>query len=60
VGSNALAPKNLVLLVEQNDADVGPKAVPVKHNQTSKFQLKPLCTASGWHQEAQPTISLIP
>ena len=30
-------PKYLILLVEQDDADVGPKTVPVKHNQTSNF-----------------------
>src|SRR5690606_38787479 len=34
VGADALAPEHLVLLVEQDDADVRPKAVPVKHNQT--------------------------
>ena len=37
VGSDALAPEHLVPLVEQDDADVGPKAVPVKHNQNLKF-----------------------
>ena len=37
VGADALAPKHLVLLVQQNDADVRPKAVTVKHNQTSKI-----------------------
>ena len=34
VGADSLAPEHLVFLVEQDDADVGPKAVPVKHNQT--------------------------
>jgi hypothetical protein len=33
VGADALAPENLVSLVEQNDADVRPKAFTVKHNQ---------------------------
>ena len=37
VGANAFAPEHLVLLVEQDDADVRPKAVPVKHNQTPNF-----------------------
>jgi hypothetical protein len=37
VRAYALAPEYLVLLVEQDDADVGPKAVPVKHNQTPNF-----------------------
>ena len=37
VGTYAFAPKNLIFLVEQDDADVGPKAVPVKHNQTPNF-----------------------
>ena len=37
VGADALAPKNLILLVQQNDADVRPKAITVKHNQTSKI-----------------------
>jgi hypothetical protein len=37
VGTDTLAPKYLTSLVEQDDADVGPKAVPVKHNQTSNF-----------------------
>src|SRR6185295_12452797 len=41
----ALAPEHLVFLVEQDDADVGPKAVPVKHNQTPIFKLSSLCTA---------------
>jgi hypothetical protein len=33
VCADALAPEHLVSLVEQDDADVGPEAVPVKHNQ---------------------------
>ena len=37
VGTDTFAPKYLTSLVEQDDADVGPKAVPVKHNQTSNF-----------------------
>ena len=37
MGANALAPENLVSLVEQDDADVGPEAVPVEHNQTPNF-----------------------
>jgi hypothetical protein len=52
VGTNALAPKHLIFLVEQDDADVGSKAVPVKHNQTPIFKLSPLCTASAGHQAA--------
>jgi hypothetical protein len=31
---DAFAPEHLVPLVEQDDADVGPEAVPVKHNHT--------------------------
>ncbi len=45
VGAYPFAPEDLVSLVEQNDADVGPKAVPVKHNQPQIFELSPLCTA---------------
>ena len=37
VGAYTLAPEHLVFLVEQDDADVRPKAVPVKHNQTPNF-----------------------
>ena len=37
VGADALAPEHLVSLVEQDDADVRPEAVPVKHNQTPNF-----------------------
>jgi hypothetical protein len=37
MGPDALAPENLVLLVEQDDADVGPEAVAVEHNQTPIF-----------------------
>jgi hypothetical protein len=37
VGAYALAPENLVSLVEQNDADVWPKAFTVKHNQPQIF-----------------------
>jgi hypothetical protein len=33
VGADALAPEHLVSLVEQNDADIGPEAFSVKHNQ---------------------------
>jgi hypothetical protein len=40
------APKNLVSLVEQDDADIGPKTVPVKHNQTPISELAPLCTGA--------------
>ena len=43
MGADALAPEHLVFLVEQDDADVGPEAVPVKHNQTPIFELSPLC-----------------
>ena len=37
VCADALAPEDLIFLVEQNDADVGPKALTVKHNQTPNF-----------------------
>src|SRR5690606_24051454 len=36
VSAYAFSPEHLVFLVEQDDADVRPKAVPVKHNQTPK------------------------
>jgi hypothetical protein len=51
VGTYALTPKNLISLVEQDDADVRPKAVPVKHNQTPIFKLHPLCTGLALYQE---------
>jgi hypothetical protein len=57
VGSDALAPENLVSLVEQNDADVGPKAFTVKHNQPQIFKLCPLCTP---HRRMLLDVSLIP
>ena len=53
MGSYALAPKYLISLVEQDDADVRPKAVPVKHNQTPIFKLRSLCTASAVYQGAR-------
>jgi hypothetical protein len=34
VGAQPLAPEDLVARVEQDDADVGPEAFPVEHNQT--------------------------
>ena len=34
VGAQPLAPENLVARVEQDDADVGPEAFTVEHNQT--------------------------
>jgi len=37
MGAYAFAPKNLIFLVEQDDADVGPKPISVKHNQTPNF-----------------------
>jgi hypothetical protein len=37
VGTDALAPKYLTFLVEQDDPDVRPEAIAVEHNQTSKF-----------------------
>ena len=37
VRTYAFAPKNLVSLVEQDDADVRPEAVSVEHNQTPNF-----------------------
>jgi hypothetical protein len=39
MGADAFAPKYLVLLVEQNDADIGPEAFSVKHNQPQIFKL---------------------
>src|SRR5258708_26620341 len=36
VGADALAPEHLGLLVEQDDADVRAKSVPVKHNRTDR------------------------
>jgi len=35
--TDAFAPEDLVDLVDENDADVGPKPFSVKHNQTSNF-----------------------
>jgi hypothetical protein len=40
VGANAFAPKYLILLVEQDDADVGSKPFAVKHNQTLNFYIE--------------------
>jgi hypothetical protein len=57
VGADALAPENLVSLVEQNDADVRPKAFTVKHNQPQIFKLCPLCTP---HQRLLLDVSLMP
>ena len=37
VGAYAFTPKNLIFLIEQNDADIWPKAFAVKHNQTLNF-----------------------
>ncbi|MNS93671.1 hypothetical protein D3C72_1278570 [compost metagenome] len=37
VGADALAPKHLIALVEQDDADVWPKAISVQHNLTPIF-----------------------
>ena len=34
VGTKPLAPENLIARIEQDDADVGPEAVTVEHNQT--------------------------
>ena len=39
VGTNSFAPEHLVLLVEQDDADVRAKSVPVKHNRTPIFYI---------------------
>jgi hypothetical protein len=50
VAANTFAPKYLIFLVEQDDADIRPKAVSVKHNQTPIFKLLPLCTASAMYQ----------
>src|SRR5674536_35685 len=56
VRTDTLTPEHLIFLVEQDDADVGPKAVPVKHNQTPIFKLRQLCTASAVYQRAQPPL----
>ena len=45
--ADALAPKYLILMVEQDDADIRPKAVSVKHNQTPIFKLRPLSTVNA-------------
>ena len=45
VRADALAPEHLVSLVEQNDADIGPEAFSVKHNQPQIFELSGLCIA---------------
>jgi hypothetical protein len=37
VGTYALAPKYLISLVHQDDADVGTKPIAVKHNQNPNF-----------------------
>ena len=50
VRAYALAPKYLIFLVEQDDADIGAKAVPVKHNQTPILKLPSLCTANRMHE----------
>ncbi|MGC4059661.1 MAG: hypothetical protein QM749_01880 [Aquabacterium sp.] len=39
MGPDALAPKDLVTVIEQDDADIGTKAFPVEHNQLRIFQL---------------------
>jgi hypothetical protein len=38
VGPDPLAPEHLVLLVEQDDADVGPEPFTVEHNQPQFFR----------------------
>jgi hypothetical protein len=38
VASDSLSPKNLILMVHQDDANIGPEAVSVQHNQLSIFQ----------------------
>jgi hypothetical protein len=37
VAADSFAPKNLILMVHQDDANIGPKAVSVQHNQLSIF-----------------------
>jgi hypothetical protein len=44
-------------MVEQDDADIGAKAVPVKHNQTPILKLRSLCTASAVYQRMKPSRS---
>ena len=46
-----LPPEHLVLVVEQDDADVRAKAVPVKHNQTPNF--KTVSIMHGAHDARQ-------
>jgi hypothetical protein len=45
MGADAFAPKYLVPMVEQDDADVGPEAFTVEHNQLRIFNWFHYCTA---------------
>ena len=47
MGADAFAPKYLVPVIEQDDADVRPKAFPVEHNQLRIFQLVSLLHRNG-------------
>src|SRR5690606_2774938 len=47
VGADALAPEHLVFLINQDDSDVGPDAIAVKHNQTPMLELSSLCTPAA-------------
>jgi hypothetical protein len=49
VGAQPLAPENLVAGVEQDDADVGPEAFPVEHNQTPICDCFHYCTGVVRH-----------
>jgi hypothetical protein len=59
MGADTFTPKHLIFLVEQDDADVGPKPIAVKHNQTPIFKLRSLCTARAVYQGAKPAVVLM-
>jgi hypothetical protein len=40
VTADAFAPKNLISMIHYDDANIGPKAVSVKHNQLSIFSIE--------------------
>ncbi|MCY1379571.1 hypothetical protein D9M69_673020 [compost metagenome] len=59
MGTDALAPEHLVSLVEQDDADIGPEAFSVKHNQPQIFKLSSLCIAPcELRSDHTPVVSL--
>ena len=56
VGADAFAPEHLVSLVEQNDADIGPEAFSVKHNQSQIYILSGLCIGLRWLRSDCPPV----